>query len=131
VTLTANADPNPGETGMPLGVILRMRSPADAASATLFARADTGQPSRDGTLELLNWSVSGRHGDEGRPHAKVMVSFAAPVSFIGRISSSVTFELGPGQDREVAAFKHAARSMTFRHANDEFIIREISRVCTR
>jgi hypothetical protein len=131
ISLVANTPPEPGETGMPLGVSLRLRFAADAAPVPLFERADAGQRSRDGALELVNWSVSARREGADGPHAQVEVSFTAPLAFVERLAANprVAFELRPGQDRQMDALKHGARTMEFGLAGTADVLADLRRTC--
>lgn len=133
VGLTANAPPNPSETGMPLGVSLRMRFAAGAAPLVLFERADAGQPSRDGALEMLDWRVSDRRDGADGPHAAVSLKFSAPLAFVEQLAAKpgVAFQLLSGQDRQMAAFKHGARTMEFGLARTAEVAAELRRLCAR
>jgi len=133
VSLVANATPEPGETGMPLGVSLRLRFAAGETPVSLFERADAGQPSRAGGLEMLTWSVSDRRDGADGPYAQVGLSFSAPISFVERLAAKprVAFHLLPGQDRQIAAFKHGARTMEFSLARTADVAAELRGLCAR
>jgi hypothetical protein len=132
VSLAANASPDPGETGMPLGLSLRLRFAAGEAPRFLFERAHAGEASRDGALVLQSWAVSDRReGAGGRRYAVVSLAFAAPFAFLEALAAKprATFELGPGQDREIADFKHGARKMEFSLARAGDVIGDLRRRC--
>jgi hypothetical protein len=133
VGLAANAAPNPGETGMPLGVSLRLRFTAAEPLTVLFQHAHAGQTSRDGALEMLDWRVGEPRAGAGGPQVPVSIAFAAPLSFVEQLAAklAVAFHLSSGQDREIAALKHGARVMEFSLAGAGDVLAGLRRDCAR
>jgi hypothetical protein len=133
VNLVANAPPEPGETGMPHGVSLRMRFAANETPVPLFERAGAGQRSRDGAYAMIDWSVSPRREGAEGAHAQVAIAFTAPLAFVEQLAAKprVTFELRPGQDRQADVLKHGARQMEFALAGTATVLAELRQACAR